>query len=225
MGTLVRVDTNLPSPDLLRRAATILTEGGCVVIPTFCLYGMAANAFDEAAVRRVFSIKERPLTNPILLLIKDRAAVNALVTGITPAAEALMAHLWPGRLTLVFDASPLIPSIITAGTGKVGLRVPSHPVARAVAGAVPFPITGTSANISREDGVSDIRNLDPRILSGADLVMDAGPLQGGTGSTVVDVTCTPPKILREGATPTAEIHAVLDALPSFSLTSAPKLNK
>ncbi|SCX75888.1 L-threonylcarbamoyladenylate synthase [Desulfoluna spongiiphila] len=215
MGTRLPVHTNSPSPETLGRVADILTTGGCVVIPTFCLYGLAASAFDEAAVKRVFAIKERPLTNPILLLIKDRQAVDALVTEIPPAAEALMARLWPGKLTLVFNAHPSIPDVITAGTGKVGLRVPSHPVARAVAGAVPFPITGTSANISCEGGVSDPDKLDPRIVRGADLVLDAGPLHGGSGSTVVDVTCSPVRILREGSTPAATIHAILNDLPSF----------
>lgn len=215
MGTILPVHTDQPTPGLLRKTTEILTAGGCVVIPTFCLYGMAANAFDEAAVKRVFAIKERPLTNPILLLIKDRNAVDALVTDIPPAAEALMTRLWPGKLTLVFNAHPSIPDIITAGTGKVGLRVPSHPVTRAVAEAVPFPITGTSANISREGGVSDVQKLDTRIVTGADLILDAGCLKGGTGSTVVDVTCTPPRILREGSTPAAVIYTIIDELPSF----------
>ncbi len=215
MGTIHPVTAEKPTPELLSRTTDILTKGGCLVIPTLCLYGMAANAFDEAAVRRVFSIKERPLTNPILLLIKDRSAVDALVTSISPEAEALMKHLWPGKLTLVFNAAPSIPDIITAGTGKVGLRVPSHPVARAVTEAVPFPITGTSANISKEGGVSDVRDLDSRIVNGADLILDAGCLKGGSGSTVVDVTSTPIKILRQGSTPSAEIHAIVETLTSF----------
>ncbi|WP_300667971.1 L-threonylcarbamoyladenylate synthase [Desulfoluna sp.] len=209
MGTLCPVKTNAPNPDVLSRAANVLTAGGCVVIPTFCLYGMAANAFDEAAVKRIFAIKERPLTNPILLLIKDRKAVDALVTEIPPMADALMNSLWPGNLTLIFNAHPSIPTDITAGTGKVGLRVPSHPVARALTQAVSFPITGTSANISCEGGVSDIQKMDPRIINGVDLVLDAGPLHGGSGSTVVDVTTTPFKILREGSTPAAFIHNIL----------------
>jgi len=215
MGTILPARTDHPTPELLSKTTAILTAGGCVVIPTFCLYGMAANAFDEAAVKRVFAIKKRPLTNPILLLIKDRQAVDALVTEVPPEAEALMDRLWPGKLTLIFNASPSIPGLITAGTGKVGLRVPSHPVARAIAKAVPFPITGTSANISCEGGVSDPQKLDPRIIQGADLVIDAGPLHGGAGSTVLDVTCAPFKILREGSTPAAAIHTILNELPSF----------
>lgn len=215
MGPQISIQTDRPDPDILARAADILTAGGCVVIPTLCLYGMAANAFDEDAIRNVFAIKERPLTNPILLLIKDRQAVDELVAEVPPAAEALMKHLWPGKLTLVFKAAPTIPDLITAGTGKVGLRVPSHPVARAVAQAVPFPVTGTSANISKQGGIADVRDLDTRIATGADLVLDAGPLKGGSGSTVVDVTCTPPKILRQGSTPAAAIHAILEKLPSF----------
>ena len=124
MGTIHPVTAEKPTPELLSRTTDILTKGGCLVIPTLCLYGMAANAFDEAAVRRVFSIKERPLTNPILLLIKDRSAVDALVTSISPEAEALMKHLWPGKLTLVFNAAPSIPDIITAGPGHGRGRVP-----------------------------------------------------------------------------------------------------
>ena len=215
MGTVISIQSNQPSPELLAQTAEILTQGGCVVVPTFCLYGMAANAFDEKAVRRLFSIKERPLTNPILLLIKDRSEVEALVTDISPAAKALMTHLWPGKVTLVFNAHPSIPEIITAGTGKVGLRVPSHPITQAITQAVPFPITGTSANISHEPGVSNASDLDPRIVQGADLVIDAGFLKGKSGSTVVDVTCDPPRILRQGATSKADIHAILEKLSVF----------
>lgn len=213
MGTILSVESNQATPTLLNQTSQTLREGGCLVIPTFCLYGMAANAFDEGAVRRLFAIKERPLTNPILLLIKDRDAVNALVTHVPAAAMALMNHLWPGKLTLVFNAAPCIPEIITAGTGKVGLRVPAHPVTRAITGAVPFPITGTSANISREPGVSTVKELDPRIIEGADLIIDAGPLTGNTGSTVVDVTCTPPRILRQGSTSARDIFTILGISP------------
>ncbi len=209
MGTILPVESDQATPALLHQTSRILRAGGCLVIPTFGLYGMAANAFDERAVRRLFAIKERPLTNPILLLIQDQDAVNTLVTHIPAAATALMEHLWPGKLTLVFEAAPCIPEIITAGTGKVGLRVPAHPVTRAITGAVPFPITGTSANISRDPGVSTVKALNPRIIEGADLIIDAGQLKGDTGSTVVDVTCTPPRILRQGSTPARDIFTIL----------------
>ncbi|MCG8472938.1 MAG: threonylcarbamoyl-AMP synthase [Desulfobacterales bacterium] len=209
MGTPVTISENQITPAFLDATSRTLKEGGCIVIPTFCLYGMAANAMDEAAVRRIFDIKKRPLINPILLLIKDTEAVRPLVNEIPENAIKLMNAFWPGNLTIVFRASKNVPSVITAGTGKVGLRVPSHPITRAICQAVPFPLTGTSANIAGEPGVSTFSDLHPDILDQADLSINAGTLAGGNGSTVVDITTSPVTILREGTIPESKIHTIL----------------
>ncbi len=180
-----------------------------MVFPTRCLYGLAANALAADAVGAVFKAKGRSPDNPVLILIRKRADLPGLVTRIPPAARHLMEKFWPGGLTLVFPAADAVPAILTAGTGKIGIRLPGHPVARDLAAAVGGPITGTSANVSGQPGCSDIDLLDESVATAAGVILDAGPLAGGAGSTVVDVTCDDPLIIRSGAISDAAIRAAL----------------
>ena len=202
---IVRVDSILPDERPIERAADIIKKGGMVVFPAKCLYGLAVDAFDAAAVSRIFKVKRRPPSNPILVLIPDVSVLEQLVLGVPPGARALMTRFWPGDVTLVFEAGPGLPGVLTAATGKIGVRLPQHPVARALVKAAGIPMTGTSANISGENGCTRVTTLDSRLLQGVDMVLDAGTLKGGCGSTVVDVTCTPPKVLRRGEVPEIEI--------------------
>ncbi|MBF0202889.1 MAG: threonylcarbamoyl-AMP synthase [Desulfamplus sp.] len=194
---------NITHSNAIQKAAAIINAGGVVVFPAKCLYGLAADALNPEAVERVFHIKQRPLTNPLLVLIDDVCQLDSLVMPVSDnigsfAAIALMERFWPGNITLVFHAAPNLPEALTAGTGKIGIRMPGHPVARALVRQVGRPITGTSANISGKPGCNQISQLDPEILSKVDMVLDHGILKGGMGSTVVDVTCAPVKIIRQG---------------------------
>jgi len=189
----------------IERAATLIKEGGVVVFPAKCLYGLAADAFNPQAVSRIFKVKQRPPSNPILVLISDVSWLGQLVTRIPRTAQAIMEHFWPGDVTLVFEAGPDLPGVLTAATGKIGVRLPQHPVARALVKAAGIPVTGTSANISGENGCRRVDELDSRVFKGVDMVLDAGTLKGGKGSTVVDVTLFPPKVLRQGEIGEAEI--------------------
>ena len=186
-----------------------LREGGVIAFPTQCLYGLAANALSPESVAKVFRAKRRPSEKPLLILIKDRAALSRLVKRIPRAAERLMDHCWPGSVTLVFEAQDHLSEDLTAGSGKIGIRLPLHPVARALADAAEFPLTGTSANISDQPGCFRAEDLDPELAASLDLILDAGPLKGGVGSTVVDVTVRPPVVLREGEVPAARIFKIL----------------
>ena len=120
-----------------------------------------------------------------------------------------MTLLWPGKLTLVFNAGNGLPPGLTAGTGKIGIRLPVYPVARLLVCAAGRPITATSANISGQTGCSRITDLDPAIAAAVDLILDAGPLKGGAGSTILDVSEDPPVLLREGSIPRSRILSVL----------------
>jgi L-threonylcarbamoyladenylate synthase len=117
-----------------------------------------------------------------------------------------MDQFWPGRITLVFEAEDTVPQYLTAGTGKIGIRQPEHPVAAALVKALEGPITGTSANRSGKSGCHRVADLDPRLARKLDLILDAGSLKGGSGSTVVDVTEAIPRILREGEVKEEEIR-------------------
>lgn len=175
-----------------------------VVFPTSGLYGLGADAHSNDAVRRVFAIKQRPVHKPLLVLVAGIGDIPALVRTIPAHAKPLF-KLWPGGITLVFDAGDDVPATLTAGTGKIGVRVPAHAVARALVTCFGGPITGTSANLAGFPAPARVRDIAPEICGQADLILDAGPLAGGPGSTIVDVTCWPVKIIREGAVPVSAI--------------------
>ena len=206
---IIRVDKNHPDPDIINQAAGILKTGGLVIFPAACLYGVAANALSADAVEKVFQLKQRPRNNPILVLIKNTAQLDGLVTTVPDKARILMDKFWPGGLTIVFDAADSVNPKLTAGSKKLGIRLPGHPVVRALVNSVDFPVTGTSANLSGRPGCTRTDMLCPEMMEKVDLVLDAGPVKGGAGSTVVDVTCTPPRILRRGAIPATDICACL----------------
>ena len=204
-----KINPKEPEPDIIAEAAGVIKQGGVIVFPTRCLYGLGADAMNPAAVERIIEIKQRPDDNPILVLIDSKNQLEMLVEKIPPAADAIMEAFWPGRVTLVFDARDTLPGLLTAQTGKIGVRLPGHPVAAAMVRQVKGPVTGTSANLAGHPGCSRLPDLDPRIAGQVDLVLDAGTLQGGVGSTVVDVTEEPPRILREGELTAKEVLSCL----------------
>lgn len=151
------------------------------------------------AVARVFAAKGRPSGKPLLVLVADRADLDRLAAAFPPMGRRLTERFWPGRITLVMPARPDLPDGLTAGTGKIGVRLCGHPVARALIRAVGGPLTGTSANRSGDGGCDRIDRLDPALRDRVDAVLDAGPLAGGPGSTVVDVCGERARVLRYGA--------------------------
>jgi L-threonylcarbamoyladenylate synthase len=207
--SIVKINPAAPEPDVIERAAEVIAGGGIVSFPTTCLYGLGADAFNPEAVRRIFDIKQRPRTRPILVLIKNRASLDPLVTSVPACAHPIMEKFWPGKVTLIFNARQGVPADLTAGTGKIGVRIPAHKVARALSKAMGNPITGTSANFSGEKGYSQLSEFNIKIIKKLSLALDAGTLGGGTGSTIVDVTADPPAVLREGMVSAEDIYAVL----------------
>jgi L-threonylcarbamoyladenylate synthase len=204
-----KINTEKPEAAIIAEAAAIIKKGGVVVFPTRCLYGLAADAMNPDAVERIFEIKQRPPHNPILVLIDCRSQLEMLVAKIPPAADAIMRAFWPGRVTLVMAARNSIPVRLTAQTGKIGVRLAGHVVAAALVQQSGCPVTGTSANRSGNPGCYRLSDLDATVAGQVDLILDAGQLRGGTGSTVVDVTGQKPQILREGEVTAAEIRRAL----------------
>ncbi len=196
-GNICPIDPNRPDPVLIERAARIMRAGGIIVFPTSGLYGLGADATNRDAVQRIFALKSRSLAKPILVLVSGPGQLGRWVTEIPPNARSLIDRYWPGRITLVFNARPCLPANVTAGTGKIGIRVPAHPVARDLVTAVDFPVTATSANLAGQPGCATLKHIAPGLAANAELVLDAG-LLGGRGSTVIDVTIDPPKVLRSG---------------------------
>ena len=207
---VVKIDHANPRPDLISEAALIIKSGGVISFPTRYLYGLGADAFNADAVDRVFKIKQRPYNKPLLVLVDKLKDLTRLVRNVPSVATHIMERFWPGEVTIVFEAKDSLPENLTAGTDRIGVRMPEHPVALALTNSVKGPITATSANITGHGGCSRVKDLDPLIADKLDLILDAGPLKGGIGSTVIDVTVDPPKILREGAVSSKVILAALD---------------
>ncbi len=201
-----------PEPEAIGRAVEVLRAGGVVCFPTRCLYGLGADALDAAAVERVYEIKQRPADMPLLVLISRSAQLAELAVRVPPMARVLIERFWPGRLTLVMEGRAHLPERLTAGTGRIGIRLAAHPVARALAEAFAGPITGTSANPSGGGGCRQIPEIDPRIARQVDFILDGGPLKGGVGSTVVDVTGENPVVIREGEISRPEILAAIKSV-------------
>ncbi|CAN2047786.1 L-threonylcarbamoyladenylate synthase [Candidatus Magnetomoraceae bacterium gMMP-13] len=198
MDRIILINPEFPESELISKATDIIKQGGVVAFPTIGLYGLGADALDPEAGNKIFHIKKRPFNKPILLVIDKTTDWKRLVVSVPDSARKLIKAFWPGKITLIFKASNLVPENFTAGTGKIGIRMTVHPVASSLVRAVGGPITGTSANISGRPGCKNVKDFDLSMLKELDLVLDAGTLKGGPGSSVVDVTVNPPKIIRRG---------------------------
>ena len=227
MTDVIRVDPADPDPAALMRAAECLRRGGLVAFPTETVYGLGVHARARAAVRRLFEAKGRPATDPLIVHVDTVERIEPLVVQIPERARRLAAQFWPGPLTLVLPRSPRVPDEVTAGLNTVAIRVPAHPVARALLAAAGVPVAAPSANLfSRPSPTRASHVLDD--LSGRiDLVVDGGPTQVGVESTVLDLSGEVPTILRPGAVSLEMLRAVLprvdrregDALPSGAMPS------
>ncbi len=206
---VLKIDPGQPDGRAVAEAGEILRGGGVVAFPTETFYALGADARLEAAVERVFRIKGRDFRSPIALIVAHERDLPALVKSIPPAGRILMETFWPGPLTLVLHASPLVLPKLTAGTGKIGVRVSSHPVARLLAGFLTGPLTATSANLSGSPECTSAEAVIDALGEKIDAVVDGGPTPGGLGSTLIDVTSWPPMILRRGAAPVDRIHDLL----------------
>jgi L-threonylcarbamoyladenylate synthase len=206
---VVAVDARQPDPALLERAATILRAGGLVIVPTSGLYGLAAVATDQAAVSRVAQAKGRPADKPILVLISRLSHLTRISLDMPPTGHRLMETFWPGGVTLVVKARPGLSQLLISN-GKVGMRQVAHHVTAALIDRLGVPVTGTSANRSGQPAAASVADLSTDIIAAADIVLDAGSLAGGLGSTVVDVSADSAEVLRKGTVSRQEILRALE---------------
>lgn len=195
---VIRVDPAAPDGTALGEAAAVLKNGGVVAFPTETFYGLGAAALDRRAVRRIFELKGRPETKPLLVLV-DSIAMAGTVADVGDRARALAARHWPGGLTLVLRALPHVPEEVTAGTGTIGVRVSPHRVAQGLVRALGGPVTAPSANPSGLEPPTTAAGVLAHFEGALELVLDGGPTPGGEPSTVLDLTVEPPRVLRQGA--------------------------
>lgn len=199
-----------PNAEALRLAAELLRAGEIVAIPTETVYGLAANALDAGAVRKIFEAKGRPSHNPLIVHVPDSAAARRLTADWSVDAEALAAVFWPGPLTLVLKRGAVsVPDIVTAGGDTVALRCPQHPVALQLLQLCGFPLAAPSANRSNAISPTTAHHVAMSLGGRVPLIIDGGACAAGIESTVLDLTDTVPKILRPGSITAAEISRVL----------------
>ena len=183
----------------IRRAAALLRAGELVAFPTETVYGLGADALNGAAAARIFAAKGRPADNPLIAHIAGESGLAGLIAGEPCAcARALMRAFWPGPMTLIFPKSPRVPREVTAGLDTVAVRMPSHPVARALICAAQTPIAAPSANRSGRPSPTTAAHVLEDMEGRIPLILDGGPCEVGLESTVVDVTGARPRILRPG---------------------------
>jgi L-threonylcarbamoyladenylate synthase len=209
MPLCLLIDPSDPDPAALRQAANVLRQGGVVAYPTETLYGLGVSPFDAQALEKLYCLKGRPATLPISILVRDLDMLREVVLEIPPLALRLARAFLPGPLTLVLPASPSLPARVTAGSGKVGVRISSHPLAGPLFGAYPSPITTTSANPTGRPGARTAGEVKAYFPEDLDCILDGGGVPGGPGSTVVDVSADRLVVLREGAIPLGELQEYL----------------
>ncbi|MCL4179489.1 MAG: threonylcarbamoyl-AMP synthase [Verrucomicrobia bacterium] len=201
------------TPDLfraaVREAASLLRQGELVALPTETVYGLAANALDPAAVRRIFEVKGRPSHNPIIVHVASLDQTRQCVRAWPEIAESLARAFWPGPLTLVLPRSKEIPDEVTAGGDTVGVRWPSHPLIQAVIAACGFPLAAPSANLSEQLSPTNADHVRQSLGRRIRLIVDGGQAQVGIESTVLDLSGHEPRILRPGMIHAESLLAVV----------------
>jgi L-threonylcarbamoyladenylate synthase len=196
---IIKINPLAPQEDYLREAASVISSGGLVIIPTETVYGIAANASDDKALGKLYEIKKRPKDKPFAMLIAEKTKVAELACDISPVGYKLMHKFWPGPLTVILK---------TATQDKIGLRMPDHQVALKIILEASVPVACPSANISDNPAPGDFQEAIKDFDGLVDLAIDAGAAKLGVESTIVDLTVEPLKIVRSGAIKDGEIIAV-----------------
>jgi L-threonylcarbamoyladenylate synthase len=209
---ILKLDPEAPDSGIIARAAAVLRAGGLVAFPTETVYGLGANALDPAACERIFIAKGRPANNPIIVHGAGAVEARQVVADWPDAAARLAARFWPGPLTLVLPKNAAVPDVVTAGGPTVAVRVPAHPVALALLRAAGIPIAAPSANRSGELSPTRAEHVLRGLRDRIDILLDGGPTPGGVESTVLDLSRSPPRLLRPGLITPAEIEAYIGAI-------------
>lgn len=214
---VVQVNPDEPRPGRLEVAVELLDHGGVVAVPTETFYGLAADAFDAAALGRVNRLKGKAGDSPILLLLSDPAQVGMVAGKIPPHFDDLAGMFWPGPLTLVVPAAADLPREVSGGAGTVAVRVPGLVLPRRLAATLGRPISGVSANVHGKPPCRTAAEVAKVFPDGVDLVLDGGTTTAGTPSTILDLCGSRPRVIREGLLPVASLRLFLPELAAPSL--------
>ena len=227
MLKILRIDSDYPQKEVIKEAAQLIKEGKLVAFPTETVYGLGADASNEEAAGRIFEVKGRPRDKALSILIGRKEDLGRYVQEVPEKAPALIEKFWPGPLTLIFKASSLIPETVRGKGNTIGIRMPDSKVALGLIRTAGVPLACPSANLSGYPSPTKaeevVKGLDGRI----ELLLDGGETRMGRGSTVLDLTTSPPTILREGALKKRVIAEVVGKVsdPKGSLTRKDSMNK
>ncbi len=203
------METRIFSTSETEEAAALLREGGLLAIPTETVYGLGADGLNEAAVHRIFQAKGRPQDNPLILHVPAASWLPRYCREIPETAYLLSDRFWPGPLTIILKRNPIVPNAVTAGLDTVGMRCPDHPVTREIIEKAGVPVAAPSANISGSPSPTTaahvIKDMDGKIEG----IMDGGSCSVGVESTILDLTVTPPRLLRPGGVTLEQLREVL----------------
>ena len=193
----------------VEQAADILRRGGLLAIPTETVYGLGADGLNADAVRHIFEAKGRPQDNPLILHIPDASWLARYCKDVPETAYRLAGRFWPGPLTMILPKADCVPLVTTGGLDTVGMRCPDHAVTRAIIAASGVPVAAPSANTSGRPSCTTAAHVREDMDGRIDGVVDGGPCRVGVESTIIDLTCTPPRLLRPGGLPLEELERVL----------------
>ncbi len=212
MSTILKINPAHPEIDLITRAARVLQQNGVIGYPTETVYGIGSNIFSEVAVERIYKLKHRDPSKAMIVIAADVIQISDLVDEIPPSAEILMDNFWPGPLTIVFYASEELSKSAFRKSKTIAIRIPDCAICLALIKTCGFPLVSTSANRSGEPPATTAEEVERLFGPHLDLIIDGGQTPTCTPSTVIDVTRTPARIIREGAISKLEINTVLDAI-------------
>lgn len=205
----LQVSADQPDSEAITEAATILRRGGLVAFPTETVYGLGADAFNSSAIRKVFEAKGRPSDNPLIVHIAELSCLDSLTASFPEIAQTLARKFWPGPLTLILRRTSKVPDIVSPGLDTVAVRMPNHPVALSLLRRFGRGLVAPSANISGRPSPTTAQHVLDDLEGLIEMVLDSGPTEIGVESTVLDITVSPPAILRKGGLSREAIEAAI----------------
>ena len=206
MSLIVKLDPDKPDDNILEKVISSIKAGKTIAFPTETFYALGVSAYSEEAIRKVYAIKGREQGKPLPLIIEGASMLKEVTAEIPEIAHPLIQEFWPGGLTLIFKASPKVPSILTADTSTIAVRNSSHALARLLVASAQVPLTSTSANLSGNESCSSAAEVEKQLGGLIDIIIDGGTTEGLMPSTMIDLTKTPPQMVREGIIPSERLQ-------------------
>ncbi len=216
---IIKVDPINPEPDKLRYCAEVIRSGGLVAFPTETVYGLGACVYIEDAVKKIFTVKNRPMDNPLIVHISSMRQLDKLVKEVPDKAYRLINKAWPGPLTLIFKKSDDVPHTVTGGLETVAIRMPAHPVALNLIKLSDCPIAAPSANLAGRPSPTNPKHVIEDLSGKIEVIIDAGDTFLGVESTIINLTTNPPVLLRPGPLSVEKIRELLGEdiiIPEFA---------